>query len=388
MYEDVVFEYNPNVLKILGYPSAQLAARKKKLIEAGMKVYDFGTGDPIEPTASFIRAAVGEATPAVSQYPGVRGSAELRKSVAGYLERRFKVDCDPDKEIIQCTGSKESIYNLVFLMVGPQSKKKTVIAPAPGYPVMDRSAIVAGAKLHPYYLNAENKFLLELSTLPKSVLEDAAIAWINYPHNPTGAECDLAYLERQVKCAKEYGILLCSDECYIDIYFGQNPPPSILQVTREGVLAFHSCSKRSGMTAYRTGFIAGDREVLDKYASYRDNLGVATPVYTQAAATKAWADDAHVAERISIFRQKRQLFTEFLDANGFDYIKTNATFYFWIKAPGSISGKDYALKLMERGLIVSPGDFFADNCAQYFRIALVPSIEDCKKAIQIWKETL
>ena len=121
-YEDAVFEFNPNVLKILGYPSAQLAARKKKLIEEGKKVYDFGTGDPIEPTAQFIRAAVGEGTPVVSQYPNLRGSVELRKSIAGYLHRRFNVACDQDKEIIQCTGSKESIYNLVFLMVGPESK--------------------------------------------------------------------------------------------------------------------------------------------------------------------------------------------------------------------------------------------------------------------------
>lgn len=378
-------EFNPRVLKIAGYPSAELTKRKKQIIEQGRELFDFGTGDPIEPTPNFIREAVGKNTPVISQYPTVKGSAKLREAIAAYLKRRFDVSLDTESEILPCTGSKEAIYNFTALFVGPESKKNVVIGPSPGYPVMERSCTVAGADYYRFELNPENNFLMELSSLPTSLLEKTALAWINYPHNPSGAECNLEYLRRQAEVARKYDFVLASDECYVDLYYGETLPPSVLQTGFKNVVAFHSCSKRSGMTAYRTGFLAGDKEVLKNYSSFRDTLGVATPIYTQLAAAEAWSDDKHPAERRAFFNEKRKVFIDFFKANNFDWVKTDSTLYFWVKSPNGMTGKDYALKLMEGGIVVSPGSFFSDSSANWFRIALVPSLEDCKRALKIWQ---
>ncbi len=378
-------EFNPRIRKIASYPATELAIRKRKLKEQGVKVYDFGTGDPVEPTAAFIREAVGAGVPEISQYPTVRGVPALRSTIRGYVKRRFNVELDENREIIPCGGAKESIYSLTFLFISPESKKDVLIAPVPGYFVPERSSIVAGAHFYPFYLNSDNDFIQDLAVLPEEVLERTAIAWVNYPHNPTGKCVDLEYFKKQVEIAKKYDILLCSDECYTDLYFGDKAPPSVLQITKEGVLAFHSCSKRSGMTAYRTGFIAGDSKVLDLFASFRDTLGVASPEYTQAAAIKAWGDDAHVAERRAIFKAKQVVMRDFFKKHGFQFTESDAGLYYWVKAPAGFNGDTYANKLLEKGIIVNPGSFFGANSVDYFRIAFVPSVEECKAAVKIWE---
>lgn len=378
-------EFNKRVLAIAEYPSAALAERKKALTAAGKSIFDFGTGDPIEPTAAFIREALAKGVPEISQYPSVKGTPELRKAAAAYLARRFGATLDPENEILPCTGSKEAIFNITNVMIGPESARKTVIGAVPGYFVMERSSIVGSATYYPVQLTPQNAWMLELSELPESVLRSSAIAWINYPHNPTGAQCSREYLKRQVETAKKYDILLCSDECYVDLYLQGEPPPSVLEIATKGVLAFHSCSKRSGMTAYRSGFMAGDRDVLKIYSDYRNTLGVATPIYTQRAATAAWGDDAHVAERREIFRRKRDLFRTFLQEIGLKVTPSDATFYLWMETPRGLSGAQYAAALLEEGIVVSPGEFFGGSQTNYVRAALVPSLEDCKRATEVWR---
>lgn len=381
-------DFNPNVIKIATYPSAELDRKKRELLAQGRAVYDFGVGDPIEPTPDFIRQALIAGIPEVSQYPPVRGIPALRNAIRDYVDRRFKVKLDPETQILPSTGSKEAIYNLAFLFSGANPKKNLIIGPAPGYFVMDRSALIAGIEYYPFRLGDDNQYLMELSSLTPEILERAAVVWINYPHNPTGKDCDLNYLKRQVTIAKQYDILLCSDECYVDIYFGDKAPPSVLELTTEGVVAFHSCSKRSGMTAYRSGFMAGDARVLKLFGDFRNTVGVAAPVYTQAAATAAWSDDAHVAERRLVFAKKRQVFLDFFKAHNIEYVPSDATFYFWVKAPGGMTGSAYTLRLLEQGLVVSPGDSFSPYTPHHFRIATVPSLDDCNRALESWAKIL
>ena len=380
-------QLSSRVLSISKYPTAQLTAKKKALVAAGKAVFDFGAGDPIEPTPAFIREAVSRGVPTISQYPTVRGSTELRKSIQGYVQRRFNVSLDPETEIVPCTGSKEAIYNFAFLFIEPGSAKNVIIGPSPGYFVMERSAIVLGAEYYAYPLTPENGFLLDLAKVPESILKRAAIVWLNYPHNPTGVECTRDYLREQIKIAERYGIVVASDECYVDVYFGTTPPPSVLEVQTKGVVAFHSCSKRSGMTAYRTGFMAGDRDILQAYAAFRDTLGVAQPIYTQVAATAAWSDDSHAAERMAIFKEKRDFFLDFLSKRmKLQVTPTDATFYLWVRAPAGMSGNDYTDRLLEAGIVASPGSSFGPGCENFFRVALVPSLADCKKVATIWED--
>ncbi len=379
-------QLNSNVTELKPYPFTKLATLRKRLNDQGIRVFDFSKGDPVEPTPAFIREALTKGIPAVSQYPAFKGTPELRTAIARYLERRFGVTLDAETQILQTNGSKEAIYNLTSILIGPKSKKKTVICPNPGYPVMERSCLMFGADYYPVNLKAEENFLLNLESLPSSVLEQAACVWINYPHNPTGACCSREYLLRQYRICQQYGILLCSDECYVDMFLGAAPHPSALEVATEGVLAFHSCSKRSGMTGYRSGFVAGDKEVLRVYLSLRDAIGTETSVMIQQAAVAAWSDDAHATERQALFRAKRDRFQKFFASLGLEMAPCEATFYIWLKVPQGMTGVTYADLLSTSGIIVTPGEYFGEGCDDRVRVALVPSLAESEEAIAVWEK--
>jgi len=376
---------NSAVRALKSYPMDRLNRAKEELKRRGVKVYDFGTGDPKEPTPSFIREALIEAVSEVSQYPTVKGREELRKAAAGWVKRRFGVELDPDSEVIPSAGSKEAIFHAPLVFIDPESPKRKVVFGTPAYPVYERGTLFAGGEVYKVKLKYEEQFLLRLDKLPKSLLEETAMVWINYPHNPTGATAPLSYLQEVYHACREYGIILCSDECYVDLYF-EEPPHSVLEVGKEGVLAFHSLSKRSGMTGYRSGFVAGDPKLIGEYLKHRSSFGVASPNFVQAAATAAWNEDGHVEERRRIFKEKAKVFEQLFKELQLEFLPVKATFYFWVKLPEGVSGEEYALHLLNYGIVVSPGEFFGEGGEGFFRIALVPTVDECKEAAALWKK--
>ena len=201
------------------YPMAELQRRKAELAKTGVHIHDFGTGDPVEPTPAFIPEALRQAVPAISQYPSVAGTPALRQAAADYLARRFAVTVDPATQILPSAGSKEAIFHLGPAFLDPASGRDTVVFGTPGYPVYESSALFAGGRAHAEVLVRERGFRLELERLPRELLARTAIAWLNYPHNPTGACVDRAYLKAQAEIACANGILLASDECYQDLWF-------------------------------------------------------------------------------------------------------------------------------------------------------------------------
>jgi LL-diaminopimelate aminotransferase len=299
------------------------------------------------------------------------------------MERRHGVTLDPENEVLPATGSKEAIFHAPLAFLHHSHDRRGVAYGTPGYPVYERGALFAGGEALPAELNGENGFLLP----PEAVdPERTRILWINYPHNPTGATASYEYLERVAGFCREHDILLLSDECYNDVYSGE-PPPSILEVTKERTLAFCSLSKRSGMTGYRSAMMAGDPELISALGKLRPSIGVATQSFVQDAATAAWSDDAHVEKRRRIFGEKRDLFTAFFERAGLDYLRTDASFYLWVVVP---DGHDeaYALRLMEEGIVVAPGSSFGPGGEGYVRVALVPDLEQCLRAIDRWEATL
>ncbi|WP_456436218.1 succinyldiaminopimelate transaminase [Thermovibrio ammonificans] len=375
---------NRAIRELKSYPMDRLNRAKEEIKRKGLKLFDFGTGDPKEPTPSFIREALIRAVPEVSQYPTVKGRKELREAAAGWVKRRFGVELNPETEVIPTAGSKEAIFHLPLVFIEAESDKRKVVFGTPAYPVYLRGTLFAGGEPHPVELKFEENFLLRLDKLPRSLLEETRIVWINYPHNPTGASAPLSYFEEVYGICREHGIILCSDECYVDIYFTE-PPPSVLQVGKEGVLAFHSLSKRSGMTGYRSGFVAGDGKLVQEYLKYRSSFGVASQDFVQAAATAAWSDDGHVEERRRIFKEKAKVFSEFFKEIGLEFLPAEATFYLWVKTPKGVSGEKYALHLLKYGIVVSPGEFFGRGGEGFFRIALVPTLSECKEAVEVWR---
>jgi succinyldiaminopimelate transaminase len=377
---------NPALRALKPYPMAELQARKAALVKAGKRVFDFGTGDPIEPTPPFIPEALKQALPAISQYPSVAGTQTLRQAAADYLARRFGVRLDAATQILPSAGSKEAIFHLPLAFLDPASGRDTVIHGTPGYPVYQSGTLFVGGREHPVILERARGYRLELDRLPRELLARTAIAWLNYPHNPTGACVDRAYYAAQAACAKEHGILLASDECYQDLWFADAPapPPSALEAAVDGVLAFHSCSKRSGMTGYRSGFIAGDAKLIAAYRGWRAHMGVGSPAFIEQAAAMAWRDDAHAEARRAIFADKYRLLAGGLAAKGIEILPSHAGLYIWAKVPGGATAEAYAARCLDAGIVVSPGGFFGDGGDGWFRLALVPSLADCSAALAAW----
>jgi len=366
---------------------------KSELKKKNIKIFDFGTGDPREPIdpkiVNTLKNSIGEYT----KYPSVSGKKELREAISKWFLKRFQVKLDPDTEIIPSNGSKEAIFHFPLVFIDPTESKKNVIFGTPAYPVYERGTLFANGNPIPIKLKEEDKFLLRLDKLPKSLLEETKIVWLNYPHNPTGATASYSYFEEMYHICREFDIILCSDECYTEIYFEDGKkPPSALQVAKDNTVVFHSLSKRSGLTGYRTGFIAGDPKLIQEYKKYRASFGVATPEFIQDAAKVAWEDEEHVEKRRKIYKEKRNLFINFLKEIGLDFLYPEATFYIWIKVPDG--RKEYITHLLKYGIVVSPGENFCSGIeiregkcySDFFRIALVPTIDECKEAIEVWKK--
>lgn len=358
----------------------ELDERREALRRAGKKLYDFGLGDPKEPTPPFLREALRAAVPEVSQYPSAMGTPALRQACAGWLRRRFGVAVDPDRQIVPATGAKETIFHLPLAFAGAGRRK--VVMPDPGYPTYEVGARFAGLEPVKVPLTARRRFLVEPEEVGEATLSETLLYWISYPHNPTGAVAPRDYLERVGRAALRHGFAVVSDECYADVYFGE-PPLSMLQVQVENVIAIHSCSKRSGMTGYRSGFAAGDPDLMAVLRRLRSHPGVASPDFVSAAAAAAWSDDAHAALRREVFRKKRDLLLPFLARHGLDCAGSEATLYLWVRVPAKETSASYALRLLEEGIVVSPGTAFGAG-EGYIRVSLVPGLAECQEAIERW----
>ncbi len=376
---------NPALDELGGYPLAALQDLAEELRADGRPVYDFSIGDPDEPTPGFIRQALVDALGPVSRYPTVTGRRELRAAVAAWFARRHGVEVDPDRHVLPSAGSKEAIFHLPLAVVDPHGDRRGVLWGEPGYPVYARGAQFAGGMSDPVHLTAERDWLLELAEVHPARLARACVAWVNYPQNPTGAAADRDYYRRQLEIARAHDILLCSDECYQELWFDR-PAPSLLEVCDgdlTGVLAFVSLSKRSGMTGYRAGAIVGDPELITRQRLLRPNVGTAPQTFVQAAAIAAWGDQDHVDERRAIFAAKRAVVLPFLESRGIAVSGSDATFYVWFRAPG---GDDvaYVEALLAERVIASPGRSFGPSGAGWVRLALVPSAAECEAAVERW----
>jgi succinyldiaminopimelate transaminase len=375
---------NDRLLALRPYPMAALAAAKTALAARGVPVHDFGTGDPIEPTDPAIRAAFADGMPEVSQYPTVRGGQPVRRAFSAWFGRRFGVDLDPESEVLPVQGSKEAIFHLALTLVDPGHERRTVLYPVPGYPVYELGALFAGADCAEFPLHAGNGYLMDPDEVAPEVLSRCALVWLCYPHNPTGADLPDRLWRKWAAARERHGFVLASDECYTELYFGRKPR-SLLESGRQSCLAFHSLSKRSGMTGYRSGIVAGDPELIALYARFRNGMGVAMPEATQAASAVAWSDERHVEERRRIFGEKRRLFLDFFRERGLEVFPATSTFYLWVRAPAGHTDATYARLLLEHGIVVSPGSYFGPGNTEWIRLALVPSVPGCAAAIDVWR---
>jgi succinyldiaminopimelate transaminase len=377
------------VLADLGtYPFVRIEDAKRRLAAQGVSFVDFGVGDPREPVEPFIRQALVESVEERMGYPLAQGLPELRRAIADWCARRFGVALDPDTEVIPTLGSKEAIFSLAQVALDVVGGKDVVVVTEPGYPVQGRGALFAGGRVVKAPLLERNGFLPDLDAIGPETWARVAVFWVNYPNNPTGTVAPLSFFERLAGLAVEHDFLLASDEAYTELYFGE-PPPSALQLaSRRNVAAFNTLSKRSSMTGYRSGFVAGDPELIGALRAFRPTVGTAPQEFVQRAAIAAWDDEAHVERTREAYGRKREILLEALGETRIRVAGSEATMYLWLEVPGGGSSEAFATGLLEHGIVVAPGAFFGPAGEGYVRIALVPTEDECRSAAAILREVL
>jgi succinyldiaminopimelate transaminase len=365
---------SPVLTGLRAYPFVRLSEARARLLADGVDVIDFGVGEPREETPAFIREALIDAVTPLSTYPSADGLPELREAVAGWVRRRFGTVLDPATEVVPTLGSKEAIFHLPEVLDG-----ELVAVPAPAYPVYERGAAFAGKEVLPLPLRAQDGFLPDLDAVSADTWRRVAVLFLNYPNNPTAATAPLALYGRAAALAREHGFVVASDEAYSEIFFGDEPPASALELPdRTNVVALNTLSKRSSMPGYRSGFVAGDPDVIAALRRYRPNVGVAVPEFVQRASVAAWSDDAHVEAVRATYAPKRTVMLEAAEALGLRHAGGDATFFLWLDAgPGADA---LAAEWLERGVIVAPGSFFGPAGEGFLRLALVPPLEACREA--------
>ncbi|MEN3313327.1 MAG: N-succinyldiaminopimelate aminotransferase [Actinomycetota bacterium] len=370
------------------YPFVKLEEAKRRLAAEGVELIDFGKGDPREPTDPMIRQALADSITTISTYPLAEGLPELRAAVADWCARRFGVELDPGTEIIPTYGSKEAIFLLAQLLIDREGDRRLVVTTEPGYPVPERGAAFAGADVLQLPLLEENGFLPDLDAVSAATWRQAAIVWINYPNNPTGAVAPLDFLERLAELSEEHGFLLAADEAYTELWFDVAPHSALEARTRGNIAVFNTLSKRSSMTGYRSGFVAANADLIAALKQFRPSVGTAPQEFVQRASVVAWNDEEHVDRTRAAYGRKRDALLPTLARKGIRLAGSEATMYLWLEVPGGERSETFAGRLLERGLIVSPGTFFGPTGEGYWRLALVPTEQECRRAAEILEDVL
>ena len=365
------------------YPFVRLNEAARRVAERGVTVIDFGTGDPREPTDPLIQRALVDGLRERMGYPAAVGLPELREAIAGWVERRFGARLDPETQVIPTLGSKEAIFTFALVVADPEGGKDTVAYTDPGYPVYERGALFARAQPLAVPLDEEHGFLPDLDAIDAETWSRLAVFWVNYPNNPTCATAPLAFYERLAGLAREHGFVLASDEAYTELWFDELPASALQLDDLTNVVVFNTLSKRSSMTGYRSGFAAGDPSLIGALKAFRPTVGTAPQEFVQRASVVAWGDEAHVEATRERYGRKRALFLELFERKGVHVAGSRATMYLWIEVPSGETSESFAERLLEHGILVAPGSYLGAAGEGYVRIALVPSEEECARAVEI-----
>lgn len=349
-------------------------------------------GEPKHTPPGFVLEALVNALGDLGTYPSTGGLPAFRSAVARWLDRRFQLGgaIDPERMVLPVNGTREPLFSFAQCLIEP-SDDALVAMPNPFYQIYEGAALLAGAT--PYFLDttASTGFLPDLAAVPAKVWQRCRLLYLCSPGNPTGTVADERYLAQALALADRYDFVIAADECYADIYRNEAAPPAgLLGACRrlgrsfEQVLVFHSLSKRSSLPGLRSGFVAGDPVLLERFRLYRTYHGCALPVHVQKASIAAWEDDAHAVDNRALYREKfaavLPILTPVLNVTA-----PEASFYLWPDVGGNdeVFARDlYATQ----NVIVLPGSYLGRDAghgnpgAGRVRISLVASLDRCIEA--------
>jgi LL-diaminopimelate aminotransferase len=354
------------------YPLADLPARKRALVEAGVDLIDLGAGDAdlAPPPRAVERLQAAAADPRFSRYPFQLGLPAFREAVAAWMERRFGVSVDPFRELLPLLGSKEGIAHLPLAVLDPGD---AAILPDPGYQAYRGGVLLAGGEPWLIPLRPEHDFLIPLDRIPSEVVRRARMLVLNYPNNPTAASAPEAYLEEAVAFCRRHGLVLVHDHAYSEVAFDGYRPPSILEFpgARDVAVEFHSFSKTYNMTGWRLAWVAGNPDLVAALGRVKTFVDTGVFLGVQAAgigALESWED--WVPGNVEVFRRRRDAAVEGFRAAGFRVEVPRATMYLWIPVPGGDSEAFARAALDQAGVAVLPGASLGAGGEGFFRVAL------------------
>ena len=389
---------NPDLTLLQPYPFEKLAALRAGITPpADRSPIALSIGEPQHAPPAIVVEALMAALDGLARYPLTKGEAALRRAIAGWLTRRFALGdgaIDSERQVLPVAGTREALFAFAQAQIARHHAAR-VVMPNPFYQIYEGAALLAGAQ--PYFMacDAAHDFLPDPDSVPAAVWEQTQLLYLCTPGNPSGAVMPLPLLQRFIALADQYDFIIASDECYSEIYHDEaNPPPGLLQAAAamgrydwQRCVVFHSLSKRSNLPGLRSGFVAGDADLLHHFLRYRTYHGCALPPPTQAASIAAWQDEDHVRENRACYREKFAAVVPILQSV-LPVTRPAASFYLWSATPTDDATFARDLYAAEH-LTVLPGSYLSrlgtdgrNPGAGRVRMALVASLEECVEAAQ------
>ncbi len=386
---------NPDLNTLQPYPFEKLNRLKAEVSPPSDRAHiALSIGEPKHQPPSFVVEELITHLHGLANYPLTKGRPELRQAIVDWLSCRFALPAgslDAERHVLPVAGTREALFAFAQAVVD-RSHEALVLSPNPFYQIYEGAALLAGAE--PYFMNttAASGFLPDLEAIPAEVWSRCQLLYLCTPGNPTGAVAPIDYLQRLIALADEHDFIIASDECYSELYF-DTPPPGLLQAAAamgrddyRRCVVFHSLSKRSNLPGLRSGFVAGDAEVLADFLKYRTYHGCALPPHTQAASIRAWSDEGHVEANRALYQAKFEAVLEILSPV-LEVEQPDAGFYLWAKTP--IADDAFAQGLFAtENVTVLPGSYLSREAhginpgAGRVRMALVAELDECLEAAQ------
>lgn len=386
---------NPHLQKLQPYPFEKLSELKQGITPPGDKPHiALSIGEPKHPTPHFIAESLIAHLHGLTNYPATKGLLELRRTIADWLSRRFSLppaSVDPERHVLPCNGTREALFSFAQCVIDA-AEQPLVLMPNPFYQIYEGAALLGGAE--PYFLNTtrETGYLPDFESVPDKIWERCQLIYICSPGNPSGSVISAETHRALINLSERHDFIIASDECYSELYLDESaPPPSLLQSAHDmgntefkRCVVFHSLSKRSNAPGLRSGFVAGDADILKQYQRYRTYHGCALSLPVQHASIKAWQDEKHVTESRAAYRRKFSAVHDILKDH-LDLSIPPGGFYLW----PDVHRDDcqFAQDLYARqNLTVLPGSFLSREAhginpgQNHVRIALVAPLEECVEA--------
>lgn len=395
---------NPNIARLHSYPFEKLAELKAGISPPEDKAHiPLSIGEPKHAAPQFVLDELANNINSIVQYPLTKGTEALRESITQWLIKRFNLNStklNASEHVLPVNGTREALFAFAQAVVDSShcgQSKALVLSPNPFYQIYEGAAILAGADIHFLNTIADTDFEPDIDAVDEQIWKQCQLIYLCSPGNPTGKVLPKSYLKRLLDLADKYDFIIASDECYSEIYPDENnPPPGLLEVAAETgredfkrCVVFHSLSKRSNLPGLRSGFVAGDKSIIQAFLKYRTYHGCAMPVYTQLASVAAWNDETHVINNRAMYRTKFENVVKILEPV-MNVSAPDASFYLWPETP--IDEQEFTKLLFEKeNITVLPGSFLSRSTLSHdgkninpgknrIRMALVAELDQCIEA--------